>query len=37
MLWKGHGYYSELDIEGSRNGDMDNIERYLEGRIRITW
>ena len=30
MRGEGDYYYSELDIEGSRNGDVDNTERYLK-------
>lgn len=35
VLGQGNDYYLELDMEGSRNGDVDNTQGYLKGRIKI--
>ena len=35
MLGQGNDCYLELDMEGSRNGDVDNTEGYLKVRIKI--
>lgn len=35
VLGQGNDYYLELDMEGSRNGDVDNTQGYLNGRIKI--
>lgn len=35
VLGQGNDYYLELDMEGTRYGDVDNTQGYLKGRIKI--
>lgn len=35
VLGQGNDYYLELNMEGNRNGDVDNTQGDLKGGIKI--